>query len=403
MKRPRRPRLDPAAFREGREGVLRAFSLVVTDRRWAAPLSAMALGFGLFLGVAIGPGAAGSLATGAGQIIAVSPSEEGGEPEASSAGPGSSGAVAEPEPPVAEPEPLEPGFAEPALLPEPSVEPPAGEATPPAEEPAPEETESGEAQQMKGTVVHANPAAGSYAMAIAGGELVAIHAPKLPTPGEKLVVEAEPLDNNTFAEQERKKEGTAATATARGVVTYVDADPAAPAYTLSGRGSSIPVHVPPTAPELPQLGAYATVKVAVEQAPAPTATPPEAEPAAAVPACAPDPTLKTPPAPKTILTQATLKTEPEPATYLDLAGIVSGFCPQIGQLLLSADDLRTGAADLALTVPPSMKIGKLKAGDSVVATATVEEDGSLTIAGLAGDEGRKGAEDTALALGDLKR
>ena len=42
-------------------------------------------------------------------------------------------------------------------------------------------------------------------------------------------------------------------------------------------------------------------------------------------------------------------------------------------------------------------------GDSVVATATVEEDGSLTLSGLAGDEGRKGAEDVALAQGDLKR
>jgi len=32
-----------------------------------------------------------------------------------------------------------------------------------------------------------------------------------------------------------------------------------------------------------------------------------------------------------------LKTEPEPATYFDLAGIVSGVCPETGQLLLSAD------------------------------------------------------------------
>ena len=42
--------------------IVRGFALVVTDRRWAAPLSAMALGFGLFVGVAIGPSAAGSLA-----------------------------------------------------------------------------------------------------------------------------------------------------------------------------------------------------------------------------------------------------------------------------------------------------------------------------------------------------
>ena len=43
---------------------------------------------------------------------------------------------------------------------------------------------------MKGTVVHVNPAAASYTMAIAGGELVSVHATKLPLAGEKLTVEA---------------------------------------------------------------------------------------------------------------------------------------------------------------------------------------------------------------------
>ena len=65
---------------------MRGTSLVVTDRRWAAPLSALALGFGLFVGIAIGPGAAGSLATGAQQIIELPPigdREEAGKPEAS--------------------------------------------------------------------------------------------------------------------------------------------------------------------------------------------------------------------------------------------------------------------------------------------------------------------------------
>ena len=73
--------------------VLRAFSLVVTDRRWAAPLSAMALGFGLFIGVAVGPDAAGSLA-GSPLIVELPASEPeptaaqdggGGEPPVSSA------------------------------------------------------------------------------------------------------------------------------------------------------------------------------------------------------------------------------------------------------------------------------------------------------------------------------
>jgi hypothetical protein len=56
--------------RGGYRQVLRWVALPVTNRRWAAPLSALALGFGLFVGVAIGPSAAGTLATGA-QIIEI--------------------------------------------------------------------------------------------------------------------------------------------------------------------------------------------------------------------------------------------------------------------------------------------------------------------------------------------
>jgi hypothetical protein len=51
--------------------LLRWAALPVTDRRWAAPLAAVALGFGLFAGVAIGPGTAGTFATGAAQIIEI--------------------------------------------------------------------------------------------------------------------------------------------------------------------------------------------------------------------------------------------------------------------------------------------------------------------------------------------
>jgi hypothetical protein len=53
------------------DATFRWAALIVTDRRWAAPLSALALGFGLFIGVAIGPSAAGSLATGGAQIIEI--------------------------------------------------------------------------------------------------------------------------------------------------------------------------------------------------------------------------------------------------------------------------------------------------------------------------------------------
>lgn len=387
-------------WRELRESVLRAFSLVVTDRRWAAPLSAMALGFGLFLGVAIGPGAAGTFAGDAGSIVAVAAPEE-EEPEAvATAEHEEPFSEPEAEEPLVEPEPFESSLEEPVLEPAPVAEPETEEVAPPAEEPA--EEESGEAQKLKGTVVHTNPAASSYTMAIAGGELVSVHAAKLPAPGEKLTVEGAPLPNNTFAEEEKAKAGSTKQASIRGVVTYVSADPAKPAYAVSGRGSSILVQG--GAGQLPVLGAYVTVGVGIDKPSAtpaqPVTPPPAAEPA---PACAPDSALAPAPAPKQVLVQRSLKAEPEPATYFDLAGTVSAVCPAAGQLLISADDIRASEADLLFTVPSAIKTAKFNVGDSVVATATLEAGTPLTLAGLASDEGTKGAENTALAFGDLKR
>ncbi len=362
---------------------LRAVSLVVTDRRWALPLSAMALGFGLFIGVAIGPGAAGTLATGASQIVEVSSSgddaseveedEGGGGESAASGGLGAGGGLGGEEAVASE------SFPPPPV----PLAPEANELPLPAEEPAPTspptvtKEEEAETTELKGTVVHANPAAGSYALAIKGGELVPIHAPKLPPAGTKLTVEGLQLANGTFAEQDApKRSGTAAQTSIRGVVTFVRPDPLSPAYTVSGRGASLLVQVPadPTGvvPTLPVLGARVKVDIGLE--------------------------------PGGVLLQRQIEIEEgEPSTYLDLSGIYAGISSETGQLLLSADDTRACEADLALTVPPDIKAARLKQGDSFLATATVEPDGSLELAGIASDERRKSADDASSVQGDLKR
>ncbi len=362
--------------------LLRAVALVVIDRRWAAPLSAMALGFGLFIGVAIGPSAADTLATGAQQIIEVpgpradmsendtGEGHDGGDVAGASLG-GGDGSVAEtvsPESPLPSPVPLA-SASEPAP---PVTEPEPATTPPPADEPEEQET-----TELKGTVVHANTAAGSYALAIDGGELVPVHAPKLPPAGAKMTIAALQLANGTFVEAEQPKRfGKADRASIRGVVTFVDADPAAPAYTVSGRGASPLVRVTPdpggAVPPLPVLGSRVVVDVALE--------------------------------PNAVLLQQQIEIEEgEPSAYLDLAGIYGGTAPETGQLLLSADDTRASEADLALTVPPAIKTIKLTKGDSLVATVTVEADGSLKLTGLASDEHRKGADEASSAQGDLKR
>lgn len=359
---------------------LRGASLVVTDRRWAAPLSAAALGFGLFAGVAIGPGTAGSLATGAQQIIEL-PSSGGDEGQTDGGG----GAVASIEGPAL-PEGGEGGGLEESLpstvplAPEP-VEPLPAPAPEPAAKPAPateegeEEKEEAETQDLKGTVVHTNSAAGSYTMAINGDELVSIHAPALSEPGTKLEAPLRRLANGTFAEagdlEKEKKEATEATF--RGVVTYTDPDSAAPSYTVSGRGSSLLIHLDPdptgAAPQLPPVGTYVTVTAGFDSG----------------------------------LRQEKIETEPgPPSTYLDLAGIVKEVSPD-GHLLFSADDNHESEADLTLAIPEGLDTTKLKPGDSYLATAEVDPDGALKLTGITSDEHTKGANDPASAQGDLKR
>jgi hypothetical protein len=368
------------------DSALRGASLVVTDRRWAAPLSAAALGFGIFAGVAIGPGTAGSLATGAQQIIELPAS--GGE-DGQSGGGGVE--VASTESAVL-PESSETGGFEEALpspvqlAPEP-VEPLPAPAPKPAAKPAPataEGEEETEEQVLEGTVVHVNPAAGSYTMAIKGGELISVHTRDLPEPGTQLSAPLRRLANGTFAgagelEEEKK---TATEVTFRGSVTFANPDPAAPAYTVSGRGSSLLVKLEPdpsgAAPELPPIGSAVTVTAAIEES-------------------------EEPKSPTTLL-QSKVEVEPgPPSTYLDLAGVVKEVLPETAQVLLSADDVGESEADLTLAVPEGVDAGKLKAGDSYLATATVGEDGTLTLSGIASDEHSKGADDPGSAQGDLKR
>lgn len=356
----------------------RGAALVVTNRRWGATLSASALGFGLFAGVAIGPGTPGSLATAPLRLVEtpslVADAGDAGAPAGKSA-PSTSLASAAPEPIGEEPAPLEAFSSAVPFEGESEASPTAGNDPKPAPA-APEEPADPESTQLRGTVVHANPAAGSYALAIEGGELVPVHARKLPAPGAKLSLTARRLANGTFAEEGKpERGGTAKQAGFRGVVTFVDPDPLAPAYTLSGRGASLFVRVPPdptgVVPPLPVLGSYQTATVAVEGDGA--------------------------------LVQRTIEIEPgDPSTYLDLAGIYSGLDPETGKLLLSADDTRAGEQDLMLAVPPEIDASKLKSGDSYLATATVDPDGSLRLAGIASDEHTKGADDPGSAQGDLK-
>lgn len=404
----------PPGQDRGYRRLLRWAALPVTNRRWAAPLCALALGFGLFAGVAIGPGASGSLATGAPQIVEIPGllADDGGEAEEPEEEE-SAGEVAESGGEEAESFPSESSSSEflPSYTEPEAEEVPAEETFPEAkkeEEGAAAEPDEEEAQVLSGVVVHANAAAGSYTIVETGGLLSAIHASELPAPGTKVKVPARLLANGTYAEDgARQKTGAANGASFAGIVTFVDSDPAAPAYAVSKRGVSLLVRIHPdptgAAPRLPVLGAYATVEADIETPLAAAAPSPASEAAApAAPSCAPDPA--TPPAapePAAALWQRTLDADGAPFASSDFEGVVMAVCPAQGQLLLSGDDMREAGRDIVLTVPSSIETSKLVPGDSVAATAAIEAGGALKLTGLASDEHTKGADDAAATQGDL--
>ena len=129
-------------------GILAGRSPTAAGRRRSR---AVALGFGLFVGVAIGPGAAGTLATGAPQIIEIAGAwdeaarkKTAGEAEERRSERGRRSRL----------RPVTPGGAR-----RPGRKQPSEPAAP--EEEAPKRKKPG-AQQLSGTVVLVNPAAGSY-------------------------------------------------------------------------------------------------------------------------------------------------------------------------------------------------------------------------------------------------
>jgi hypothetical protein len=369
--------------------LLRCAALPILDRKWAAPLSAVAVGFGLFIGVAIGPGATGTLATGAMQIVEVPGFGIGSnqDPVATASSEAPAASSRQSSAPTSSSESFPPATSSFAPLP---VEEPESVPLPEADEgsgqnqtPPPDGESETEEETLKGVVVHVNKAAGSYAVAEPGGTLVAVHAPTAPQPGTEVEVPLQPLANGTFAEAgQRLRVGTETRAKVSGTVTFVDADPAAPAYGVSKRGVSMLVHVHPdpsgATAALPEVGAFATVAVEIEK------SDPPAEP------------VEDPP-PPFVLWQRHLEADGTPLPYGDFAGIVTAVNLEANQLQLSADDVGESDADLLFDFPQGeFDLSEIEVGTSILATATIEPDGRLVLSGLASDEHRKGADSEAL-------
>jgi hypothetical protein len=283
--------------------------------------------------------------------------------------------------------------------------------------------------------VHLNPAAKSYAVATDTGQLFAVHtSDDLPDTGTVVSAPVKQLSNRTFGETDPRtvKKKTATSAKFAGAVTFVDADTGD--YTVSAPGATLLVHVPgapkgskrraakPAAP--PAVGDEVQVTVSIEALKAgtdqgggevppvtcPGQTPPPPPPP---PGETPPPSGQAPPSAhkaspageasplQSTLTQKSVEVTGQALGELNVEGAVDEICGEPISLLLSADDVRESQQDLTLLSSEDFDLTKLDVGEPLVATMTAEDDGSLTLDGLASDDGLKGANDPTTAQGDL--
>ena len=379
---------------------LRWAALPIVDRRWTAPMAAAALGFGLFVGVAIGPGTQGT--QGASGPISVQvaepppdqtatvPSDTGngsgaGKPQEGSRGGDDTGSLPDsPAPPLGAPAPP-PATTPPITTPPVTSAPPITSApststTTTTTEPAEEPTEP-----LSGTVVHINPAADSYTIADSGS-LIAIHSHHPPNLGKSIEVDGERLANGTYAEAgNRSEHGSSGQASFGGTVSF--SDPREDIYTVSAPGVSLLVrgkagHNPP------RLGDNVEVRVRIADNfdPLPSNDPHEE-------GCGSPPAEPKPP--RSALEQVDLQIN-DAASSVDVEAIVEGVCRESHKLVVSADDIRESGRDIGILVPEEFKLNRIDPGDVLRLTTNILKGGSLQLSTIAGDKGGKGADDPDL-------
>lgn len=398
--------------------------------RFAIPLppqmavlaTALALGFGGVIGSALSPDIETLLAATAAPVAAPAETvaDAGGGGGGPAGGSGGSGGGTSSSPTTTPTSTPATSVAPTATTP---VTDPVPEEVPPEELP-PEDSDDDEAPlppqgdtTATGTVVRVNPEAESYTLAN-GGSLSTVHAEDLPKPGVKIEVPVENVFNGTLSEaSEREESGGEDAATFSGNVTFIDEE--ASLYVVSSAGASIPVRVKPPAtgkPDLPPLSALITVEVEIGPAQAvepgeiepidpgvsDPAADPSLEPVEPVECAAKEPFPKEPADPEIELTQTSFTVDFEELTTASLEGIVQATCPELDQIVISADDLRETGQDLTFTAPKEVDPSDLEAGDSVTVNGnpTPGEDGTLELTGIANDDGLKGADDQEAGQGD---
>jgi hypothetical protein len=266
-----------------------------------------------------------------------------------------------------------------------------------------------------GTVVRVNPVAQSYTIA-SGGALLAIHTGSPPQVGDQVHAPVRKLKNGTYAEQgTRTASGTTDQASFLGSVTYcadlehrsTPCSSTPPSdhfvYSVSTPGASVLVSSPAGSP-LPAVGSQVQVGVHigapfVPVAPIPasdfTLYPAPCNPSGSEQNGTPAQDPKTPE-----LTQTSMSVTAQQTSALLEAVVQQTGCP--GGVVLSADDIREAGRDLpALAIPAGIDQSKLTPGQAIEADVAIASDGTLTLKGVASDQGTNGADDATSGQGTL--
>jgi hypothetical protein len=406
MKRPGRfirGPIRPDRWSALRFASMRWAALPVIDRRWTMPLSGLALGFGLFVGIAIGPVAEGRGSEDQAQTVvevvqppqAQVPDDAGGPAGDGPAGDGNHGDNTGPSTPTPSPPTDNGPFGDTPAPPTSTPPPTTTTTTPPTTTTTTTTTPTGgddggddnppAVPTANGIVVHVNELAGSYTVARSNGSLVAVHADELPSIGAVVKVQVRTLANGTKVETNtRDRTDRAEQADVTGTVTF--SDPRIGAYTLSAPGTSVLVRVP-AGDRMPAVGdvAQATVRIADGLDPIEAEDPGRD-------GCGKPPKTSRPPA--VGLEQLSIDVS-ESAGSTSLEGIVQGVCHKEATIIVSSDDLRAAGRDIAITVPSNVNLGEISPGQVLAIRALIGGKGNLTATRIADDEGASAADDAA--------
>jgi hypothetical protein len=251
----------------------------------------------------------------------------------------------------------------------PAAPPPVTSTTPTTPAPAP--PPAADQPTVAGTVAHLSHSGHGYAVATKDGQLIALHSSKQPSLGDRLKATVKALADGTFEERKPAVHGHSDKASFHGTVTF--ADPDGRAYTVSARGVSLLVHLPPpdpaappAPPALPAVGTLTRVDVAFRPAAGPGSAP--------------------------TVEEVTRKDGDPASGDIDLEAIVRDVSADKTQLTVSADDAGESAGTVALHLPPNFDTSKLVPDAVIAATIHKEADGSFTLVSATDDSTGRSAD-----------